>query len=114
MAEPLSTRIGHGLAWFLRIKLDDYRDPLDKKGENGVTRGESIMSVSSADSYIEEAPTSLDWILEVLPSGRDMAHYLYSLFPFVHWITRYNVIWLLGDTIAGKSRSEAQTSANQC
>ena len=98
MSKPTSTKIGHGIAKFLRIKLD-YRDPL---GDSAVTRGESVFSVSSAETYVEEEPTTVEWLLQITPNGKDMLHYLHSLFPFVHWIGRYNLIWLIGDLVAGK------------
>ena len=94
-----ATKVGHSLAKVLGIKLD-YRNPT---GKEVLSRGESVFSVSTADTYVEEEPTSAEWIRETLPSGRDLLHYLYSLFPFVHWIGRYNVQWLFGDLVAGES-----------
>ena len=47
------TKIGHGLAKVLGIKLN-YRNPT---GTEDLTRGESVFSVSSADTYVEEEPT---------------------------------------------------------
>ena len=65
---------------------------------------ESINSaVSTADGYYEDEPTVAGWFREITPSGRDVVHFIYSLFPFLHWITRYNLQWLTGDLIAGKS-----------
>ncbi|KAL9602189.1 MAG: hypothetical protein Q9219_002053 [cf. Caloplaca sp. 3 TL-2023] len=92
-----ATKVGHGLAKALRIKLD-YRSP---QGGDQVTRGESAYSVSSADSFVEREPTSWEWIQSVVPNGRDLLHWAYSLFPFIHWIDRYNAQWLAGDLIAG-------------
>jgi sodium-independent sulfate anion transporter 11 len=100
MAGDKATKLGHGLAKALRIKTH-YRDPL---GADPVTRGESTISnatVGTADTYVEEEPTSLDWILEVLPSGRQLIDYLWSLFPFLNWIMSYNLQWLIGDLVAG-------------
>ena len=98
MASSMSTRLGHGLAKVLRIKLQ-YRNPT---GED-LSRGESVLSSSTADTYIEEEPTSAEWLQEILPSGQDFGHYFYSLFPFLQWISRYNVQWLFGDLVAGRS-----------
>lgn len=92
-----STKIGHGLAKALGIKLN-YRD---EAGQGALTRGESVFSVSSADTYVEEEPGAVDWIKEVTPSFRDVGRYFYNLFPFIHWIGRYNLQWLIGDLIAG-------------
>lgn len=90
-----STKIGHGLAKGLGIKLN-YRKDADP-----ITRGESTYSIETADTYVEEEPRSMDWIREITPSGREIVSYLYSLFPFVHWITRYNATWFFGDMVAG-------------
>lgn len=90
------TAIGHGLAKVLAIKLDDpgKADP--------VTRGESAFSVSSADTYVEEEPTIWDWFRQYKPTPRDAGLYVYNLFPFIHWIGRYNLQWLYGDLVAGE------------
>lgn len=92
----MATNLGHTLAKLLGIKLN-YRDPTN----DGVTRGESAFSVSTADTYVEEEPTALEWIKHVTPGPRDVGLWAYHLFPFVHWITRYNLQWLSGDLIAG-------------
>lgn len=93
----MASKIGHGLAKFLGIKLQ-YRNPT---GEDRLTRGESIFSVSTADTYVEEEPSSLGWIREVAPSRRTFLRWGYSLFPFTHWIGRYNGTWLMADLVAG-------------
>lgn len=92
-----STKIGHGLAKVLGIKLD-YRDEV---GAKAITRGESVFSVESADTYVEEEPTSLEWIQSVTPTSHDVWNYARGLFPFTHWIGRYNLQWLYGDLVAG-------------
>ncbi|WPH02372.1 Hypothetical protein R9X50_00523500 [Acrodontium crateriforme] len=92
-----STKIGHGLAKVLGIKLD-YRDEV---GPNAITRGESVFSVESADSYVEQEPTSLEWIQSITPTSQDVWTYARGLFPFTHWIGRYNLQWLYGDLVAG-------------
>jgi sodium-independent sulfate anion transporter 11 len=66
-----------------------------------MSRGESIFSVSTADTFVEEEPTSKDWIQAALPSRRDILQYFYDLFPFVRWIGRYNLQWFIGDLVAG-------------
>ncbi|KAL9110232.1 MAG: hypothetical protein Q9227_005139 [Pyrenula ochraceoflavens] len=91
-----ATKLGHGLAKVLGIKLQYRQDNPDP-----VTRGESAYSVESADSYLEGEPSTWEWLQEVTPNGRQIGQYLYSLFPFVHWISRYNVQWLIGDLVAG-------------
>lgn len=91
------TKLGHGLAKGLGIKLQ-YRD---ERGDGHLTRGESTYSVQSADSFVEEEPKAIEWIQSVTPTGKDVAHYFYNLFPFIHWLPRYNTQWLIGDLVAG-------------
>ena len=92
-----ATKVGHGLAKVLGINLH-YRN---ETGSERITRGESVFSIESADTYVEYEPTPREWLHDVLPNGREMGDYFYSLFPFVHWIGRYNVQWLFGDLVAG-------------
>ena len=107
-----SDKIGHGLAKVLGIKLD-YRNETNQK----LSRGESMYSVASADDFVEEEPRTIDWIREVIPGSKDLSRWAYGLFPFVHWIGRYNVQWLIGDLIAGKrsptlNRNQLMVSRN--
>jgi sodium-independent sulfate anion transporter 11 len=94
-----ATKVGHGLAKVLGIDLH-YRN---ETGSDRITRGESVFSIDSADSYVEHEPTAWEWICHITPSGREWLEYFWSLFPFVHWISRYNLQWLTGDLVAGKS-----------
>ncbi|KIX04210.1 uncharacterized protein Z518_07764 [Rhinocladiella mackenziei CBS 650.93] len=91
-----STKIGHGLSKFLRIKLNERQAQKD-----AVTRGESAYSVSTADTYVEEEPTTIEWLGDLIPSGAAMGSYIRDIFPFTKWILRYNVQWLIGDLVAG-------------
>ena len=93
------TDIGHGLAKVLRIKLDDTSD----RKADPVTRGESVFSLSSADTYVEDEPTVWEWFAQYKPTPRDAGLYVYNLFPFIHWIGRYNLQWLYGDLVAGET-----------
>lgn len=97
-----ATKIGHGLAKALRIKLD-YRNELNEE----IRRGESVFSIQTADTYVEEEPRSIEWIHELAPTGHDVLRYFKSLFPFLSWIDRYNLQWLVGDLVAGKLTSFA-------
>lgn len=92
-----STKVGHGLAKVLGIKLD-YRN--ETEGDR-ITRGESAFSVSSADSYVEQEPTAAEWIRSITPTGHGILAYFHSLFPFTKWIGFYNLQWLYGDLVAG-------------
>ncbi|ETI20330.1 hypothetical protein G647_08364 [Cladophialophora carrionii CBS 160.54] len=87
------SKVGHGLAKVLGIKLDYRTDT--------VTRGESTYSVNTADSYVEEEPRSIDWVKDLIPTRQQWFTYVRSLFPFTHWIMRYNTQWLIGDLVAG-------------
>ncbi len=96
MTSP-SAKTGHFLAKALGIKLQ-YRDEIP----DDLTRGESVLSVQTADTFVEEQPTSAEWVRETLPSGHDFVVYARSLFPFTYWIGRYNLQWLMGDLVAGE------------
>jgi solute carrier family 26 (sodium-independent sulfate anion transporter), member 11 len=90
-------KTGHFLAKILGIKLNYEGSPDD------LTRGESVLSVQTADSFVEREPTSEEWVRHVLPNGHDLVAYARSLFPFTYWIGRYNLQWLIGDLVAGRS-----------
>lgn len=96
--DSVATRAGHGLAKVLGIKLH-YRNP---QGLDDLSRGESVYSVSSADTYVEHEPSTGEWLRSVVPSGRGLLLWAYNLFPFVHWIGRYNLQWMYGDLVAGR------------
>jgi sodium-independent sulfate anion transporter 11 len=51
--------------------------------------------------YIEEDPTIKEELIALVPSSRSIRHYFQNLFPFVDWLPRYNIHWLLGDALAG-------------
>lgn len=93
---PASTKVGHGLAKILGIKLDQHNRP-----DDALTRGESAYSVDSADTYVEEEPHAFEWVRDLIPDARGIATYFRNLFPFTRWIMRYNFIWLAGDLVAG-------------
>ena len=96
MAESRS-KIGHVLAKGLGIKLQK-----DEPYENDlVTRGESVFSVQSGDTFVEQRPTTEEFIRNGTPSGKDVRAYIWSLFPFLHWIGHYNWLWAVGDIVAG-------------
>ncbi|KAL1997870.1 hypothetical protein VTN02DRAFT_533 [Thermoascus thermophilus] len=99
MPGETATKIGHGLAKVLGIKIQ-YRDPLGASADP-VTRGESTFSTGTADTYVEPEPTTAEWVGEHIPSFRDIGQYILSLFPFLNWIARYNLQWFMGDLIAG-------------
>lgn len=96
MPSPTATKVGHGLAKVLGIKLQ-YRNELNEE----IRRGESVFSSQTAGSYVEEEPRSGEWVREVIPSRHDLVQYCRSLFPFLNWIGRYNLQWLVGDLVAG-------------
>lgn len=92
----MPSAIGRGLAKVFNINLDYRHQHVDP-----VTRGESVLSTMSGDSYIEEEPTVGEWLSETVPNGRDIRAYFVSLFPIVNWLPYYNTTWLLGDLVAG-------------
>ncbi|KAA8643500.1 hypothetical protein EYZ11_006609 [Aspergillus tanneri] len=101
MSDDIRTKVGHGVAKALGIKIA-YRDPLGANADP-VTRGESTFSVGTVDtySYLEPEPTSFEWVTELWPTWGQVGSYIYRLFPFLSWITRYNWQWFIGDLVAG-------------
>ena len=99
-------KVGHGLAKVLGIKLQ-YRNPT---GEDPLTRGESVFSVSTADNYVEQEPTTLEWINQVATTRRTFVNWALHIFPFIHWIGRYNGTWLIADLVAGQSSRRCCTA----
>jgi sodium-independent sulfate anion transporter 11 len=104
-----STKVGHGLAKALGIKID-YRDETGGSANAKLSRGESMFSITSADSYDEKEPSALEWIAGVWPSKSDAWTYIRNLFPFTHWITHYNLQWFYGDLVAGTSLGYIRTT----
>ncbi len=90
-------KAGHLLAKVLGIKINNG------VGSEDLTRGESVISVQTADSFIERQPTSDEWVQDLIPSRHDILEYTRSLFPFTYWIGHYNLQWFFGDLVAGKS-----------
>jgi sodium-independent sulfate anion transporter 11 len=64
-------------------------------------RNDEIPPITNADPFIEPEPTIGEFIEEITPSLNDIGRYIYRLFPFLGWITKYNWTWALGDFIAG-------------
>lgn len=96
----MGTKIGHGLAKFFNIKLQSNDPYVDE-----VTRDGSVLSNGSAyatDTFVEEPVTVGDYLRETTPNGKEILTYISSLFPFTHWIGRYNWIWFAGDLVAGQ------------
>ncbi|KIH86674.1 solute carrier family 26 (sodium-independent sulfate anion transporter), member 11 [Sporothrix brasiliensis 5110] len=94
MPGPKATKLGHALAKGFGIRVERpiaYRDE--------VTRGESVFS--SDDSWVEEPPHTIDSLKSLAPTRKETTDYFISLFPFLQWITRYNLQWLIGDLVAG-------------
>ncbi|KAK9235609.1 sulfate transporter family-domain-containing protein [Lipomyces kononenkoae] len=96
-SESRATKVGHLLAKVLRINLDERSNPLD----DPVTRGESLYSVLAAEPYVELEPTAVEWVRTVIPGRHEIVQYIDSLLPFIHWIGKYNLQWLIGDLVAG-------------
>ena len=97
--EAGTTRLGHGLAKVLGIKLQNWNDP----GRDEPTKGESVFSNSTVDTYVEEEPRTIDYIRDVMPESQDIKRYFINLVPFIRWVRRYNTKWAVGDAVAGRS-----------
>lgn len=96
----MTSKAGHLVAKALGIKLqnqDPYRE-LERPGA-------STMSDRTDHTFVEEPPQVLDYLYDLVPPGKELSKYLFSLFPFLSWIGHYNLQWLIGDLVAGKSPS---------
>ncbi|KAI1329630.1 sulfate permease [Xylariaceae sp. FL0255] len=91
---PSQNKASRILAKSLGIKLEEPES-------DRVTRGESVLSVATADSFYEEAPTVREALGHIVPSRKGIVDYLWSLFPFLSWIGFYNLQWFAGDLVAG-------------
>ncbi|KAH8890810.1 sulfate permease [Thozetella sp. PMI_491] len=89
-------KVGHILAKGLGIKLQEPEPYLDE-----VTRGESVLSTNTTETFVEEQPTTAEFLRDVIPTAQEWREYVWSLFPFLHWIGFYNLQWLIGDLVAG-------------
>ncbi|KAL2702326.1 hypothetical protein AAEP93_006624 [Penicillium crustosum] len=87
MAETISTRVGHAFAKLLRINLGPTPSP--------------VRDETRTYGYYEHEPTVGDWFRGHTPTAPQARRYIWSLFPFLHWIGYYNVQWLIGDLVAG-------------
>lgn len=104
-----STKVGHMLAKGLGIKLKEPEPVADD-----VTRGESVFSGQTGDTFVEQSPTTADFLRELVPSGRDVLHYIHTLFPFVDWIGHYNLQWFAGDVVAGALSGQVNSTGCFC
>jgi sodium-independent sulfate anion transporter 11 len=62
---------------------------------------DDVPPLTNADTYLEPEVSVNEFLAEIIPSLNDVGRYVYNLFPFVHWIGKYNWTWGLGDLIAG-------------
>ena len=97
-----SDKAGQALAKGLLINLGYRQDATEERAS-----GESISSNSDVANYYEKEPTVKDFFKEIAPTGHSVKTYFKDLFPFLGWIDRYNLIWLTGDLIAGKTCGNA-------
>ncbi|KAI0843967.1 sulfate permease [Daldinia vernicosa] len=91
------TKVGHGFAWFFNLNLDPYGQ---REAERTDSRDASQVH-PNVEPYDEKDPTAVEWLVSITPTPRGILQYFWRLFPFLHWITRYNMIWFMGDLIAG-------------
>ncbi|KAM0250530.1 hypothetical protein ACHAQJ_008581 [Trichoderma viride] len=70
-------------------------------GFDAEDRDSDVPSISNADPFLEREPTVAEFLEEIRPTLHDVGRYFYNLFPFVHWIGKYNFTWFIGDLIAG-------------
>ncbi|KAI1101477.1 sulfate permease II [Jackrogersella minutella] len=91
-----ASKIGKVLARGLGIDPDEATRTIP---EHLVQR--SAKAIEPFELFVEELPTTREWILNQGTTRQGVISYLASLFPFISWIRRYNLRWLLADLIAG-------------
>jgi sodium-independent sulfate anion transporter 11 len=62
---------------------------------------DDVPPLTNADTFLEPEVSVNEFLAEIVPTLNDVGRYVYNLFPFVHWIGKYNWTWGLGDLIAG-------------
>ncbi|RKF76011.1 Sulfate permease 2 [Golovinomyces cichoracearum] len=76
-----------------------------KQNEHDVLRqfygAGSIFSDQNVSFYIEDDPSVFDWVRNRVPKPSKLITYTRSLFPFISWISNYNISWFMGDLVAG-------------
>ena len=70
-------------------------------GYDSDDRDDDVPSISNADLFIEREPTVGEFLSELTPTLGDVGRYIVRLLPFLQWIGKYNLTWLVGDLIAG-------------
>ncbi|PKS05015.1 hypothetical protein jhhlp_008381 [Lomentospora prolificans] len=53
------------------------------------------------NAYIETPAGTKEFLKDHTPGATGIKNYVLSLFPFLTWIHHYNLVWLMGDLIAG-------------
>lgn len=97
MTGAAATKTGHFLAKILGIDLHDFH----AASTDEASRGESVLSADSGDTFVEEPPTTAEYFKSMAPSRENTLKYTKSLLPFMDWIGHYNLSWLVGDAVAG-------------
>jgi hypothetical protein len=49
----------------------------------------------------EPEPTVTGWLRSIVPTASDVPKYVGDIFLCTRWLPRYNLSWLIGDSIAG-------------
>lgn len=70
-------------------------------GINVDAHNDRIPNDLPATAYVERPAHTKEFVKGHTPGASGIKHYLISLFPFLTWIHHYNLIWLIGDLIAG-------------
>ncbi|KAL2184577.1 sulfate permease [Thermothelomyces heterothallicus CBS 203.75] len=89
-------KAGRFVARALGIKLQE-NDPFKELERPGA----SMLSNETGHTFVEEPPHVLEYLNDLIPSRKEVYDYILSLFPFLSWIGRYNLQWLIGDLVAG-------------
>ncbi|SPN99244.1 related to sulfate permease II [Cephalotrichum gorgonifer] len=91
-----SNRLTHALTGVTGIDPHEHHRRIP-----ATLRTQAAESAPHASLYLESEPTVAEWLRTFKPTRRGGARYIRGLFPSATWIARYNLRWLLADSIAG-------------
>lgn len=77
-----------------------HADPESRRQETETFQ--KISREAIGETFLEEDPTVAEWFRSLLPTSAGAGQYVQNLFPSAQWMRRYNLHWLLGDSIAGE------------
>ena len=95
---------------YLSHKAKSFFDTTSEERRKQTASLEQFARETINQTYHEDDPSVAEWFRGLVPSSAGVAEYVSELFPSAQWVRRYNVQWLIGDLIAGKSSIDTSNS----